>query len=196
MQTIPSYTGLPLPDLGAVGLKRKMKPAADLIDEQRRLSAKQSELYHEKLDLTEQIKDAERRHMEALASSYRSGEEPPELVGVEEMRRRISEIERETKAVSDAAAISAEELSQVVIEHREEWDREVQARGEKILQEAQEIAQKLSAKLSEAESHLHLHAWLGSGGQRFSSLAPATISVDNIIYERQRELGLFEEVLG
>jgi hypothetical protein len=201
MKTIPSYRGLPQPDLADVGLAKKMRPAAELIDEQQRLSAKRSDLYHEKLEITERIKDAEKRHMEALASSYRSSapaqaEERPELEGVEEMRRRIGEIERETKAVSDAAASSAEELSQVVVEHREEWDALVQQRGEEILQEAQQMADALSRILGEADGYVALHSWLESGTRNWSPPTPTSITVENLLHEKRRGLGLLEAELG
>ena len=84
------------------------------------------------------------------------------------------------------------ELREAVAEHREEWDREVQAKGEQILAEAQEIAEALSRKLSETEGLVGVHSWLESSGQSYTPASPAAVSIDHLLHERRRELGLLD----
>jgi hypothetical protein len=79
-----------------------------------------------------------------------------------------------------------------VAEHREEWGAEVQAKGEKILAEAQEIANALTAKLAETEGLVGVHSWLRSSGQSYTPATPAAVSIDDLLHERRRELGLLD----
>jgi hypothetical protein len=88
--------------------------------------------------------------------------------------------------------ISAAELQATVAEHREEWDAEVQAKGEKILAEAQEIADALSRKLSETEGLVGVHTWLTSSGQFYTPGQPTAVSIEHLLHERRRELGLLD----
>jgi hypothetical protein len=103
-------------------------------------------------------------------------------------------VTKETAAVRHAGELADAELRQTVAEYGTEWDREVQAKGEKILEEAQEIAATLSAKLAETEGLAALHGWLKSEAQSYTPPSPATISVDALLNERRRDLGLLEMV--
>jgi len=94
--------------------------------------------------------------------------------------------------VRHAGELSEAELQATVAEHREEWDGEVQAKAEKILSEAQEIAEALSRKLSETEGLVGVHSWLRSSGQSYTPASPAAVSIDQLLHERRRELGVLD----
>ena len=94
--------------------------------------------------------------------------------------------------VCHAGDLADAELKQTVAEHAAEWDAEVQAKAERILAEAQQMAAALSRKLAETEGLAALHGWLQSGGQSYTPPSPATVSIDNLIHERRRELGLLD----
>jgi hypothetical protein len=190
--TIAGMRGSPLPNLEAHGLGRKMKLAAALIKEQDKLRQRKSELGHEQQRLREEIKRREREHTREWGQAMRAGEEPPTDEGIEEAKRRLEEVRKEIGAVSHAGDLSDAELKQVVAEHREEWDAEVQAKGEKILAEAQEIAGALSRKLSETEGLVGVHTWLQSSGQAYTPASPASVSIEQLLHERRRELGLLD----
>ena len=91
-----------------------------------------------------------------------------------------------------AGDLADAELKQTVAENAHEWDREVQAKGEKILAEAQDLADALSRKLAETEGLVGLHSWLTSGAQFYTPPHPATVSIDNLLHERRRDLGLVD----
>jgi hypothetical protein len=84
------------------------------------------------------------------------------------------------------------EVHQLVAVHREEWDSEVAAKGEKILAEAQQIAEALAAKLSETDALVGVHSWLQSSGQFYTPSQPSAISIEHLLHERRRELGLLD----
>jgi hypothetical protein len=190
--TITGVRGTPLPDLEAMGLARKMKPLAELIAEQDRLRQRASELGYEQQDLKEKIKRLEHERTTEWGRAIRAGEEAPSDEAIERARRRLEEVSREIAAVRHAGDLADAELRQTVAEHAAEWDLEVQAKGEKILAEAQQIAEALSAKLAETEGLAALHGWLMSGGQSYTPPSPATISIDNLLHERRRDLGLLD----
>jgi len=195
--TIPSVRGLPLPNLEAHGLHKKMKPAARLIEEQDRLRRRAEELGHEQQQLREQIKQGEYEYTQAWGRAMRSGEETPDDEPIKQARVRLEEVRKEIGAVRHAGELADAELNQVVAEHAAEWDAEVQAKAERLLAEAQQMADALTAKLAETEGLVGVHGWLTRGGQVYSPLTPATVSIDAILHERRRALGLLEmEVLG
>jgi predicted nuclease with TOPRIM domain len=57
--TITGVRGVPLPNLEAHGLARKMKPLAQLIDEQDQLRRRAKDLGYERQELQERIKRLE-----------------------------------------------------------------------------------------------------------------------------------------
>src|SRR5215213_6594225 len=166
--TISGVRGNPLPNLEAHGLARKMKLATALTAEQGKLRQRKSELGNEQQRLREEIKQREREHTLEWGRAMRAGEDAPVDDGIEKARRRLEQVGKEIAAVSHAGDLSAGELQATVAEHREEWDREVQAKGEKILAEAEEIAYALSRKLSETEGLVGVHSWLRSSGQSYT----------------------------
>ncbi len=181
-----------MPNLEAHGLQRKMKAAHSLIAEQDRLRQRADELGNEQQRLEEQIKQGEYDCTAAWGRAIRAGEEPPTDEAIEAAKRRLEEVRRETAAVRHAGDLADAELKQAVAEHAAEWDAEVQAKAEKLLAEAQQIAEALSAKLAETEGLVGLHSWLTSGAAHYTPASPATVSIDNLIYVRRRDLGLLD----
>ncbi len=190
--TITGARGTPLPDLEAMGLARKMKPLASLIAEQSGLRQRAGELGSEQERLRAEIKQLEQDRTAEWGRAIRSGEEAPTDEAIERAKRRLEEVSREIAAVRHAGELADAELRQVVAENAAEWDALVQARGQEILSEAQQMADALSAKLAETEGLAALHGWLVSGGQSYTPPTPATISIDNLLHERRRELGLLD----
>src|SRR5215210_2603065 len=190
--TISGMRGSPLPNLEAHGLATKMKPAAKLIDEQARLRQRASELGAEQQQLKEEIKHRKHEHTQAWGRAMRAGEEPPSEKDIERAEKRLEVVTREISAVRHAGDLADAELQEAVAEHREVWDREVQAKGEKILTEAQEIAEALSRKLSETDHLVGVHTWLRSSGQSYTPASPTAVSIDQLLHERCRELGLLD----
>ena len=192
MSTITGVRGRPLPNLDAHGLARKMKAAHRLIEEQAELWRRANELGYERQRLEEEIKRAEHEHTRAWGVAMRAGEEAPSDEGVEAARRRLEEAAKESAAVAHASELADAELKQTVAEHAAEWDALVQERGEKILAEAQQMAAALSAKLAETEGLVGLHTWLESGGEHYTPTVAGGVSIDNLIHERMRALGLLD----
>lgn len=191
-RTIIGVRGTPLPDLEAAGLARKMKPLTSLIAEQDRLRRRAEELGGEQDQLKEEIKHLENERTEAWGRAMRSGEEAPTDEAIRRAEKRLEEVGKELQAVRHAGELSAEELRQVVAEYAAEWDQLVQAKAESILVAAQQIAESLSAKLAETEDLAALHGWLMSGGTDYTPPTPATISIDALLHERRRALGLLD----
>lgn len=195
--TITGVRGVPLPNLEAHGLASKMKPLAQLIDEQDQLRRRAKDLGHERQELQERIKRLEHERTRQWGAAIRAGEEAPTDEGIEQAKRRLEAVTKEMAAVRHAGELADVELRQAVAEHAVEYDAEVQAKGEKILEEAQEIAAALSAKLAETEGLAALHGWLKSGAQSYTPPTPATISIHTLLHARRRELGLLDmEVVG
>jgi hypothetical protein len=190
--TITGVHGSPLPDLEAHGLARKMKEAHTLIAEQERLRRRAEELGYEQQRLQAEIKQREHERTAEWGRALRTGAEAPTDDAIEAAKKRLEDVRKESAAVRHAGDLADAELRQTVAEHAAEWDLEVQAKGEKILAEAQEIANTLSAKLAETEGLIGLHSWLTSGGQFYTPPSPATVSIDNLLHERRRDLGLLD----
>jgi len=190
--TISGVRGAPLPNLEAHGLAKKMKLAAALIAEQSNLRQRKSELYQEQQRLREEIKQRESEHTREWGRAMRAGEDVPTDEGIERAKVRLEAVRKEIAAVRHAGDLSEGELRATVKEHGEEWDAEVQVKGEKILAEAQEIADTLTRKLAETEGLVGVHSWLRSSGQSYTPASPAAVSVEHLLHERRRELGLLD----
>jgi hypothetical protein len=190
--TIAGMRGSPLPNLEAHGLAGKMKLAAALIKEQNQLRQRKSELGHEQQRLREEIKRRKHEHTQEWGRAVRAGEAPPTDKGIERAEKRLEVVTREIGAVRHAGDLSDAELKETVAVHREEWDVEVQDKGERILVEAQEIAESLSRKLSETEGLVGVHTWLTSSGQSYTPASPTSVSIEQLLHERRRELGLLD----
>ncbi|HEU4848624.1 MAG TPA: hypothetical protein VFT03_10535 [Rubrobacteraceae bacterium] len=190
--TVTGVRGVPLPNLEAHGLGRKMKEAKQLIDEQARLRQRVSELGAEQQQLREEIKRRKHEHTQEWGRAMRTGEEAPSGEDIRRAEKRLEAVTSEIGAVRHAGDLADAELRQTVAEHREEWDRAVGERAEAILGEAQELATALAAKLSETEGLVGVHSWLRSSGQSYTPASPAAVSIDHLLHERRRELGLLE----
>ncbi|MDP8952140.1 MAG: hypothetical protein M3N18_07885 [Actinomycetota bacterium] len=190
--TITGVRGTPLPNLEAAGLKRQMRAAHALIAEQDRLVRRAAELGHEQQRLQAEIKQLEHERTAEWGRAIRTGEEPPTDEAVQAASRRLEEVGREIAAVRHAGDLADAELKQTVAENAAEWDAEVQTKAERILAEAQQMADALSAKLAETEGLAALHGWLISGGQFYTPPMAAAVSIDNLIHERRRDLGLLD----
>jgi hypothetical protein len=186
--SITSTRGLPLPNLAAMHLEREMKAAHTLIAEQDRLRRRADELGYEQQRLQEEIRQREHERTAEWGRAIRAGEEAPGGEAIEAAKRQLEEVRREADAVRHAGDLGDGELKQVVAEHALEWDHEVQARAEKLLAEAQEIADALSAKLAEIDPLIGVHTWLRSGGQRYAPPVPATISIEHLLAEKRLEV--------
>jgi hypothetical protein len=190
--TITGMSGRPLPNLEAHGLARQMKPLATLIDEQAGLLQRLNELGHEQQRLKEEIKQAEHGRTAAWGRALRTGEEAPTDEGIERAKKRLEDVTKELGAVRHAGDLADAELRQTVAEYREEYDALVQAKGAEILTEAQQMAEALSRKLAETEGLVGLHTFLQSGGAWYTPVTSGSVSIDTLIYERQRALGLLD----
>ena len=190
--TVTGMRGTPLPNLEAHGLAKKMKPAAKLIDEQDQLRQRAGVLGSERQGLEQQIKRLEHERTQEWARSIRSGEEAPSEEAIEKARERLESVRKEIAAVRRAGEIGESELHQTVAENATEWDAEVQTKAEKILAEAEQIAESLSQKLAETDALVGVHSWLQSSGQSYTPASPSSISIEHLLHERRRELGLMD----
>jgi hypothetical protein len=182
-----------------MGLDKKMKPLARLIAEQDQLRRRAQDLGYQHQELQERIKRLEHEYTQAWGRAMRSGEEAPDDEHIKQARARLEEVGKETQAMRYAGELADAELRRTVAENASAWDAEVQARGEKILAEAQGMAAALSAKLAETEGLAALHGWLRSGARSYTPPTPATVTIGDLVHERARELGLASqdvEVLG
>jgi hypothetical protein len=184
--------GAPLPDLEYHGLAKKMQLAAALIAEQDRLRPRASELGAERMALEEEIKKGEHQHTTAWGRAMRAGEDAPTDEAIGKARERLEAVKKEIAAVRHAGDLSTAELQEAVGKHREEWDAEVKAKAEKILAQAQQIAAALTAKLSETEGLVGVHTWLESSGQFYTPGQPTAVSIEHLLHERRRQLGLLD----
>ena len=190
--TVTGMRGTPLPNLEAHGLAKKMKPAAKLIDEQDQLRQRAGVLGSERQGLEQQIKRLEHERTQEWARSIRSGEEAPSEEAIEKARERLESVRKEIAAVRRAGEIGESELHQTAAENATEWDAEVQTKAEKILAEAEQIAESLSQKLAETDALVGVHSWLQSSGQSYTPASPASISIEHLLPQRRRELGLLD----
>jgi hypothetical protein len=190
--TITGMRGSPLPNLEAHGLARTMKEAAELIDEQARLRQRADELGRERMALGEEIKRRKHEHTQQWGAAIRSGEEPPTEEAIERAEKRLEVVTRELNALRIAGDLADGELKKAVLEHGEEWDRAVQELGEKILSEAQQLADRLSAKLAETEGLVGVHTWLESSGRAYTPASPTSVTIEDLLHERRRDLGLLD----
>jgi hypothetical protein len=139
----------------------------------------------------EEIKRLEGELREQRAAALRGGPEPDEGA-LEKAKSRREALNERIRDYKRAGEMVDAEVSQLVAMHREEWDAEVLAMGEQVLAEAREVAEALSRKLSETDALVGIHAWLTSGGVNYTPATPASISIEDLLHERRRELGLLD----
>ena len=179
-----------MPNLEAAGLARKMKPLAALIDEQDRLRHRADELGFEQQRLEAEIKEREHARTVEWGRAIRAGEEAPTDDAIAAAKRRLEDVRKEIAAVRHAGELADAELKQTVAEHREEWAALVGVEGDKRLQEATAHFAKASEALAEVDPIVALRTWLVSG--HYTPPSPVAISIDNLLHERRRDLGLLD----
>jgi vacuolar-type H+-ATPase subunit D/Vma8 len=190
--TIASSRGTPQPNPRYFGFKSgAWRELQKLLDENAKLRGEARKAAQEWQEAGEEIKRLEGELREQRAAALRGGPEPDEGA-LEKAKSRREALKERIRDVKRARELVDAEVHQLVAVHREEWDAEVAAKGEKILAEVQQIAEALSAKLSEADALVGVHSWLESSGQSYTPATPATISIEYLLHERRRDLGLLD----
>ncbi len=192
--TITGHGGRPLPDLAPYGFK--WKAARKLLEEQGELWQRQRELGRESIALEAEIRRLKSERVSERAAALRAGNPEPSEEPIQEAIQRLVQVEEELQVVKLASERSHADLLGIVATHRAEWDAEVKAAGLRVLEEAQGIADALTAKMRQAEALGGLHEWLESGGERFGVPAGAAVSIEALVHERRRALGLAELEAG
>ena len=195
--TIASSRGTPQPNPRYFGFKGgTWRELQKLLDEGEKLRGAARKAYRERLEADEDIKRQEAELHEQRASALRGGPEPDEGA-LEKAKARRAALEIRMRDYRRAGEMVDAEVHQLVGVHRDEWDAEVAARGEKILAEAQDLADALSRKLSEADALVGVHSWLETSGQSYTPSTPTAVTIEHLLHERRRGLGLLDVgVLG
>jgi chromosome segregation ATPase len=194
--TITSSRGARQPNPRYFGFKGgAWRELQKLLDENARLREEEKNAYRELQETDEEIKRLEGELREQRAAALRGGAEPSEAeTKLEKAKSRRDALNERMRDYRRAGEMVDAEVRQLVAIHREEWDAEVRAMGEQVLAEAREVAEALSRKLSETDALVGVHAWLTSGGVNYRPASPAAISIEDILHERRRDLGLLEVV--
>jgi hypothetical protein len=192
--TIASVRGTPQPNPRYFGFKGgAWRELQKLLDENARLREEAKKAHRQFQEAGEEIKRLEGELREQRAAALRGGPEPDETK-LEKAKSRRDALNERIRDYRRAGKMVDAEVHQLVAVHREEWTAEVAAKGEKILAEAQDLADALSRKLSETDALVGVHAWLTSGGVNYTPATPASIIIEHLLHERRRELGLLEVV--
>lgn len=162
-----------------------------LLDENAELRGEAKKAAQEWQEAGEEIKRLEGELREQRAAALRGGPEPDETK-LEKAKSRRATLNERIQDYKRAGELVDAEVHKLLAVHREEWGAAVAARGEKILAEAQQIAEALSAKLAETDTLVGVVSWLESSGQSYSPATPASISIEDLLHERRRELGLLD----
>jgi chromosome segregation ATPase len=190
--TIASSRGTPQPNPRYFGFKGgAWRELQKLLDEGEKLRGEAKKAARQFQEAGEEIKRLEGELREQRAAALRGGPEPDEGA-LEKARARREALNERIRDYRRAGEMVDAEVRQLVATHREEWGAEVAARGEKILAEAQDLADALSRKLSETDTLVGLHSWLESSGQSYSPSQPSAISIEHLLHERRRDLGLLD----
>jgi chromosome segregation ATPase len=190
--TIASSRGTPQPNPRYFGFKGgSWRELQKLLDEGAKLREEAKKTSREWQQAGEEIKRLEGELREQRAAALRGGPEPDEGA-LEKAKNRREALNEGVQDYKRAGELVDAEVHQLVAVHREEWDAEVAAKGEKILAEAQQIAEALSAKLAETDALVGVHSWLESSGQSYSPSQPSAISIEHLLHEKRRELGLLD----
>jgi hypothetical protein len=192
--TITSSRGARQPNPRYFGFKGgAWRELQKLADEGARLREEEKNAYRELQETDEEIKRLEGELREQRAAALRGGAEPSEAeTKLEKAKSRREALNESMRDYKRAGELVDAEVLQLVAVHRATWSAEVAAKGQKILAEAQDQADALSAKLAETEGLVGVHAWLTSGGVDYRPATPAAISIEDILHERRRGLGLLE----
>ncbi len=107
-----------------------------------------------------------------------------------EAQRRQAEIAEELDVVRLAGQRSHAEMLKKVQELAPERIPAVQAAGEKLMAKAQKHADALSETLRELEALGAVHEFYEAGGERFGVGHGAAVSIEGLLQERRRALGM------
>jgi hypothetical protein len=194
--TISSARGTPQPNPRYFGFKGgTWRELQKLLDEGAKLRGQSKKAYQEWQEAGEEIKRLEGELHEQRAAALRGGPEPDEGA-LERLRRRREALNERMRDYRRAGEMADAEVLLLAGEHREAWESEIQARGEEILAEAEQIAESLSQKLAETDALVGVYSWLRSSGQSYTPATPAALSIDHLLHERRRELGLLDVGVG
>jgi chromosome segregation ATPase len=190
--TIASSRGTPQPNPRYFGLKGgAWRELQKLLDENARLREEAKKAAREWQEAGEEIKRLEGELREQRAAALRGGPEPDEA-RLEKAKSRREALNERIQDYKRAGELVDAEVHQLVAAHREAWSAEVAAKGEKILAEAQDLADALSRKLSETDALSGVRSWLESAGQSYTPSQPTAITIEHVLHERRRELGLLD----
>jgi chromosome segregation ATPase len=190
--TITSSRGTPQPNPRYFGLKGgTWRELQKLLDENARLREEAKKAARQCQEAGEEIKRLEGELREQRAAALRGGPEPDEAK-LEKAKSRRDALNERIRDYRRAGEMVDAEVHQLAAIHREAWSSEVAAKGEKILAEAQDLADALSRKLSETDTLVGVHSWLESSGQSYSPSQPSAISIEHLLHERRRDLGLLD----
>jgi uncharacterized coiled-coil DUF342 family protein len=190
--TIASSRGTPQPNPRYFGFKGgTWRELQKLLDEGAKLREEAKKASREWQQAGEEIKRLEGELREQRAAALRGGPAPDEGA-LEKAKNRREALNESVRDYKRAGELVDAEVHQLVGVHREKWDAEVAAKGEKILAEAQDLADALSRKLSETDALVGVHSWLRSSGQSYTPSQPSAISIEHLLHERRRDLGLLD----
>jgi hypothetical protein len=190
--TIASSRGTPQPNPRYFGFKSgAWRELQKLLDENAKLRGEARKAAQEWQEAGEEIKRLEGELREQRAAALRGGPQPDEGA-LEKAKSRREALNERMRDYRRAGEMVDAEVHKLLAVHREKWSGEVAAKGEKILAEAQQIAEALSAKLSETDALVGVLSWLESSGRSYSPATPASISIEDLLHERRRELGLLD----
>lgn len=195
--TIANSQGTPQPNPAYFGFKRgAWGDLQRLLDEGAKLRTEAKKGYAEWQASGEDIKRLEAELREQRAAALRGGPEPDQAA-LEKVKERREALNDRMQDYRRAGQLIDSDIQQLLFLNRDAWDLEVQAKAEKVLAEAAAISAALAAKLSETDHLVGVHSWLTSGGVSYTPATPAAISLESVLYERRRDLGLLDAgVLG
>jgi chromosome segregation ATPase len=195
--TITSVRGTRRPNPRYLGFKGgAWRELQELLDEGARLREEAKKAHQEWQVAGEEITRLEGELREQRAAALRGGPEPDEGA-LEKAKNRRDALNERIRDFQRAGEMVDAEVHQLVGVNREAWTAEVAAKGEKILAEAQDLADALSRKLSETDALAGVHSWLESAGRSYTPSQPTAITIEHLLHERRRELGILDvEVIG
>jgi transcriptional regulator of met regulon len=179
-----------IPNLAAHGLKGKRFAKVQRLAEELDGFWRQLKSLDE-MGTQQRIRNLESELAEQQAHALRGGPEPDDTKLVAE-KKRLEEMGRKRETIRRAVGFAQQDLMVAVAELGPEALAEVQEKAQRYLRDAEKAAQRLSEALTEADKLASDYEWLSTGGQRFTTPQPASVTVDDLIYERQRALGLVD----
>jgi hypothetical protein len=190
--TIASSRGTPQPNPRYFGFKGgAWRELQKLLDENAKLRSEAKKAAREWQEAGEEIKRLEGALREQRAAALRGGPEPDEGA-LEKARSRRDALNERIQDYKRAGEMIDADVRQLVAVNREEWSADVAAKGEKILADAQDLADALSRKLSEADALTGVHSWLERSGQSYTPSTPTAVTIEHLLHERRRDLGLLD----